>query len=103
MQKRYLTFHSLPFLFLWLALGILLLWDGRAQAEEKSTTHPQARRTGIYAALTTGQLMYSDADRGLFEDGWVVGLKAGYDFMKYFGAEAIFKFSGHDANTRSPY
>lgn len=65
------------------------------------TIHAPAKRQGLYAAISAGQLIFTGTDRLNYKDGYVVGLKAGYDVMKYLGAELVFKFSGHDASTNA--
>lgn len=64
-------------------------------AEENKVLHPGAGKQGFYVALTTGQLFFGKSDRALFKEGWVTGLKFGYDIWKFLGIETLFKFSGH--------
>jgi hypothetical protein len=69
-------------------------------AEE--TTYQQIERNGLYTGMTTGYLYYTGNDRLLYQDNWVVGLKAGYQIFRYVAVEALFKFSAHQANVISP-
>lgn len=68
-----------------------------ANENVKEIMHPGAERTGFYTSLETGQLFFSGNDRLNFKDGWLVGLKLGYDIWKYTGIEFVTKFSGHDS------
>lgn len=78
---------------------VCLLGSFSTSFANKKTLHPGAHKVGFYSGISTGRVFYSGADRSLFKDGWVTGLKFGYDFIKYLGVEGIFKFSGHDAAT----
>lgn len=77
---------------------VLLFMDNSLWAQSEVTDEVDPPR-GLYLALSSGQAYFLDsADRGRFKDGWIVGLKAGYDLFKYFSAEAHIKFSGHNTN-----
>jgi len=69
--------------------------------EEVGQFAPGAKKVGFYAAIGTGRFFFTDADRAEFADGWIVGLKVGYDIMKYVGIEGIFRTSGHESNLRT--
>jgi len=99
------NFSRKSFSILVILLVSQFVWVVAASAaddEKQSSTHPHARRDGFYSGITTGALFYTAGDRSLFEDGWVVGFKAGYDFIKYVGVEGMFKFSAHDSRFGSP-
>jgi hypothetical protein len=69
-----------------------------AQAEERAQFTEGAQKVGFYAAIGTGMMFFTGSDRLSFEDGWSVSIKAGYDFLKYFGVEGLFRTSGHESN-----
>ncbi len=68
-------------------------------SESGGAFHPPAIRQGFYTGLSTGKLYFTGNDRSLYKEGWVVGFKFGYDIMKYLGAEAIYKLSGHTSTS----
>lgn len=59
----------------------------------------QEVKRGIYFGAMTGEFYFLDsADRARYGDAWLVGMKAGYDVLKYLSVEGRFKFSAHSAN-----
>lgn len=51
---------------------------------------------GFYSALNMGYFYFTDeSDRSLYGDGWVVGIKFGYDIFKYLAVELLYRTSGH--------
>lgn len=70
-------------------------------AEETGAFHPPAIRKGFYSGLSTGKLFFLGNDRSLYNEGWVVGFKLGYDIFQYMGIEAVYKLSGHESNIGS--
>jgi hypothetical protein len=81
------TFISLP------------AYSASENTPEHSSIRPGAVREGFYTSLTTGELFFTGNDRLNYRDGWLIGLKAGYDIWKYIGFEGIFKFSGHSTTS----
>lgn len=88
---------KLHFYLIFILLGFFLFSDVFAENERMV---PGAERTGLYTSLETGQLIFTGNDRLNYKDGWLVGLKLGYDIWKYTGIEFVTKFSGHDSTTR---
>lgn len=91
-----------------LSLAILFSFSVQAADEPlsgaerlQSDIRPGAKREGFYTALTTGQLFFTGNDRLNYHDGWLIGMKAGYDLWKYIGFEGIFKFSGHSTTSQA--
>ncbi len=80
-------------------IAFSLLISMKLFAAQELTLHPGAIRKGFYTGLSTGRLFFTGDDRSLYRDGWVVGFKAGYDIIKYLGAEVLVKFSGHSSTT----
>lgn len=72
-----------------------------AAVEDSGQFEEGAQKVGFYAAIGTGMFFFTDQDRSQFADGWVVTLKAGYDFLKYLGVEAQFRTSGHENNIKT--
>jgi hypothetical protein len=79
--------------------GIFLSLSSASYAAQE-LLHPGAERTGLYTSLETGQLFFTGNDRLNYRDGWLVGLKLGYDIWKYTGVEFVTKFSGHDSTVK---
>lgn len=71
------------------------------EIEEAGQFEEGAQKVGFYAAIGTGMFFFTDKDRTDFGDGWVIGLKAGYDFLKYLGLEFQFRTSGHESNVKT--
>lgn len=76
------------------------LWMASLQAAPSVETieaQPDVPR-GLYVGLYTGMIYFLDqTDRTLFREGWLVGVKAGYDIFKYLQVEARLGFSGHNS------
>jgi hypothetical protein len=84
----------------WLLSLILvcpLLSSSLFAAEEVGQFTSGARKQGLYSALELGGLFMLGLDRE-FSNGWVVGVKAGYDVFRTFGFEGFLRFSGHESN-----
>lgn len=78
-------------------LGILFLILFGATTLHGQTQHPEPRR-GVYAGLLSGPIYFtSGSDRAKFQDGWVVGLKLGYDIGRFFSLKGEWRTSGHDS------
>lgn len=86
------------FVFLILSFFPVALW---ADDEEAGQFVPGAKKEGFYAAIGTGKFFFTDKDRSEFADGWLIGFKLGYDFVKYAGVEIIFRTSGHESNVKT--
>ena len=81
-----------------LLLGLcLLVCRPLISAEEVGQFSPGARKQGPYTALELGGMFMTGFDRE-YSNGWVVGVKAGHDFFRFFGVEAYFRFSGHNSS-----
>jgi len=83
-------------------IGLLFLFNGRVLGQENVEVQPDVPR-GFYLAMTTGQFYFLNGiDRSNYKNGWLVGMKAGYDIFKYVSAEGVFRFSFHDSSQTSP-
>jgi hypothetical protein len=77
---------------------VLTSWNSSVfAAEEVGQFASGARKQGLYSALELGGLFMLGLDRE-FSNGWVVGVKAGYDVFRTFGFEGFLRFSGHESN-----
>jgi len=83
--------------FLVLIFVVLGVCQSSFAAEEVGQFTPGARKQGLYTALELGGLFFSGFDRE-FSNGWVVGVKAGYDIFRMLGLEGYLRFSGHQSN-----
>ncbi len=83
----------------WIFIFLMALGTSTLEAREGSTSfHPEAQRQGFYASLTTGSLYFMGGDRLDFDDGWLMGLKLGYDVWRYIGLEGQMKMSFHNTS-----
>jgi len=88
----------------WIASVIMLLalaGFSRGLMSQEAVDDTQDVPRGFYVGMSTGQIYFlNQNDRRVFEDAWVVGLRAGYDLIKYLSIEGQFRFSGHDTSTQ---
>lgn len=84
--------------FLSAPLGLVGQTNEGAGATTEVLETPDVPR-GFYTGLYTGMIYFVNSqDRALFGEGWLVGLKAGYDIFKFLQVEARLGFSGHNSS-----
>ena len=98
------TLHILFFSLIVPTLGHELLAQDKTDekaADEQRTYERLNDQTdvprGWYSGLITGKWFFLNRDdRSLYGDGWLVGVKFGYDILKYLAIEAQYKASAHN-------